>query len=154
MSLEVILIDKATGKILAVASTAWGKVLCVQSPGKEFGVFKSTALGAVATTKIAEPDGDGSVELTDLILTTEKKAAAIITIQYNDGTNTATVLTAYVADAPVNIGMNFAGNWQGWQGAWVEVDVAGAAALGSIALGYIKRLKADSLVYAEWNARR
>lgn len=154
MSIEVILIDTGSGDALAIAETSFGKILCVQAPGKIFGVFKSTTLGAVATTRIAEPAGDGSVELTDLILTTEKRASAIVTIQYNDGTRTVEVLTAYVADAPVNLALNFTGNWQGWQGAWVEVDVAGAAAKGSVALGYIKRDKSDSLAYDEWDARR
>ncbi len=147
--------DARTKAALAVADTAWGKILCVESPGKQFGVFKSTTLGAVDTTRIAEPEGDGSVELTDLILTTEKKAAAIITIRYvDDDSNTENILTAYPQDLPISIAIAVNGNWQGWQGAWIEVDVAGAAALGSVVLGYIKRLKKDSIKYVEWNARR
>lgn len=154
MATGFVLIDAATKKALAVASTAWGKVLCVQSPGKEFGTFNSTTLGALDTFVLAETMGDGGIELTDLLLTTEKKAAAVITVRFYDGTNAVNVLTAYPQDLPISIALNFAGNWAGWQNAHVEVVVTGAAALGSCAIGYIKRLKGDTLKYTDWIARR
>ncbi|KKL64623.1 hypothetical protein LCGC14_2163140 [marine sediment metagenome] len=57
-------------------------------------------------------------------------------------------------DAPISFGIAFTGNWQGWQNAYVEVVISGAGLDGSVAVGYIKRLKKDSLKYVEWNARR
>lgn len=154
--IPVVLRDAVSKIALAVASTAWGKVLCTQSPGKEFGTFKSTTLTGVVpiTFILAETDGDGGIELTDLLLTTEKKTASVVTIRFYDGTNAENILTAYPQDLPISIAMNFAGNWTGWQGAHVEVVVSGANTKGSVALGYIKRHKSDTLPYNDWNARR
>lgn len=129
-------------------------ILAVSSPQKEHGLFFSTTLGAVATTILATPTGEGYIELTDLIITTEKKTAAIVTIQFNDGTNQEIILTAYCADAPVNLAIGFSGGWSGWQGAYVEVDVAGAAALGSVAIGYLKHVETFAPTYTEWVERR
>ncbi|KKL64624.1 hypothetical protein LCGC14_2163150 [marine sediment metagenome] len=73
----LVLRDALTKAALAVASTAWGKVLCVQAPGKQFGVFKAQKFTGITTgTKMADPHGDGSVELTDLLISFEKKTSA------------------------------------------------------------------------------
>ena len=153
--IRLALADAVTKIALAVASTAWGKVLCVQAPGKEFGVFKAQKFTLITTgTKMAEPEGDGSVELTDLMVSFEKKTSAEVVIQFNDGVRTELVWFGDMQDAPISFGISFAGNWQGWQTAYVEVVIAGANLDGSVAIGYIKRLKKDSLVYNEWNERR
>lgn len=151
---KVILIDAKTKEVLGVADTAWGKILCVQAPGKQFGTFKSQKFTTTGTTKIAEPEGDGSIELTDLIVSFEKKTSAEVTIQFNDSTRTELLWFGDMQDAPISFGVGFAGNWQGWQSAWVEVVIAGAALDGSVGIGYIKRFKKDSLTYAKWDARR
>jgi hypothetical protein len=94
------------------------KILVISNPQKIHGLFKSVTLGAVATTRLATPKGNGYIELTDLIIATEKKAAAVLTVQFNDGTNQEVILTAYLADAPVQLAIAFAGGWSGWQGEW------------------------------------
>ncbi len=155
---KVILVDAKSGTALHTEAYRhegkMSRVLLITDRKAHYGVFKSTALGAVATTILGEPEGDGSVELTDLIVSAEKKTAGVITVQFNDGVNTEPVSTSYTADAPVNFAIGINGRWQGWQGAWIEVAVTGAAALGSVGVGFIKNLKADSLDYATWNARR
>ncbi len=151
----LVLRDALTKAALAVASTAWGKVLCVQAPGKQFGVFKAQKFTGITTgTKMADPHGDGSVELTDLMVSFEKKTSAEVTIRFNDGSNTELIWFGDMQDAPISFGIAFNGNWQGWQNAYVEVVISGAGLDGSVAIGYIKRLKKDSLKYVEWNARR
>ena len=153
--IRIALIDAITKKALTVANTAWGKVLCVQAPGKEFGVFRSQKFTLITTsTKIAQPAGDGSIELTDLVVSFEKKTNAEVTIQFNDGTNTELIWFGDMQDAPISFAVGFTGNWQGWQAAYVEVIIAGANLDGSVGIGYIKRLKRDSLKYSVWNARR
>jgi len=152
--IRLVLVDAVTKWALAVADTAWGKVLCVQAPGKVFGVFKTFKFTGTGTTKVAEPEGDGSVELTDLVVSFEKKTSAEVVIQFNDGTRTELVWFGDLQDAPISFGIGFTGNWQGWQSAWVEVDITGANLDGSVAIGYIKRLKRDSLTYPKWDARR
>ncbi len=152
---KVILIEAKTKEVLGVVDTAFGKILCVQAPGKAFGVFKSQKFTATtAGTSMAKPLGDGSVELTDLIISFEKKTGAEVTIQFNDDTRTELIWFGDLQDAPISFGMSFAGNWQGWQNARVEVVIAGANLDGSVGIGYIKRFKKDSLVYGEWDARR
>ncbi|KKM03133.1 hypothetical protein LCGC14_1777470 [marine sediment metagenome] len=153
--IRIALVDAVTKRILAVADTAWGKVLCVQAPGKQFGTFRSQKFTATTTgTTIAAPEGDGSIELTDLIISFEKKTSAEVTIQFNDGDNTELLWFADLQDAPIELAVGFTGNWQGWQTAYVEVVISGAALDGSIGIGFIKRLKKDSLKYTDWDARR
>ncbi len=152
--IRLVLADAKTLEALGVVDTAFGKILCVQAPGKAFGVFRTRKFTGTGTVKMAEPAGDGSVELTDLIVSFEKKTSAEVVIQFNDGTNTELIWFGDLQDAPISFGTGFTGNWQGWQSAWVEVDITGANLDGSVALGYIKRLKKDSLTYPKWDARR
>ncbi|KKM89231.1 hypothetical protein LCGC14_1250710 [marine sediment metagenome] len=130
------------------------KILVSSNPQKLHGLFKAVTLGAVDTTRLATPKGNGYIELTDLIITTEKKTASILSIWFYDGTNKETVIEAYLADSTVNIAIAFTGGWSGWQGAYVEVDMAGAAGKGSAAIGFIKHVETFAPTYTEWVERR
>ncbi len=130
------------------------KILVVSNPQKIHGLFKATTLGAVLTTRLATPAGNGYIELTDLIITTEKKTAAILSVWFFDGTNKETVIEAYLADSTVNIAIPFIGGWSGWQGAYVEVDMTGAAGKGSCAIGFLKHVETFAPTYTEWVERR
>ncbi len=103
---------------------------------------------------MATPEGNGYIELTDLIITTEKKTASILSVWFFDGTNKETVIEAYLADSTVNLAISFTGGWSGWQGAYVEVDMAGAAGKGSAAIGFIKHVETFAPTYTEWVERR
>ena len=129
-------------------------ILVTSNPQKIHGLFKAVTLGAVATTRLATPIGNGYIELTDLIITTEKKTAAILSVWFYDGTNKETVIEAYLADSTVNISIPLTGGWSGWQGAYVEVDMAGAAGKGSIAIGFLKHVETFAPTYTEWVERR
>ena len=130
------------------------RVLVTTTEQKDHGLFKAVTLGAVATTRLATPSGDGYIELTDLIITTEKKTASILSIWFYDGTNKETIIQAYLADSTVNLSIAFTGGWSGWRGAYVEVDMAGAAGKGSVALGYLKHTETFAPTYTEWIERR
>lgn len=130
------------------------KIIVVSSPQKIHGLFKAVTLGATVTTRLATPKGKGYIELTDLIITTEKRAAAILSIWFYDGTNKETIIQAYLADSTVNLAIGFVGGWSGWQGAYVEVDMAGAAGKGSTAIGFIKHVQTFAPTYTEWVERR
>ena len=130
------------------------KVLAVITPEKAHGVFKSTSFTVTGTTKIAEPKPGGALQLTDLIVSFEKKNAGVVLIQYNDGTRAAPILTSTLTDAPVNLAIAFQGNFKGWKDAWVEVVISGANSIGSVALGYLKHLEGDALPWSEWDAAR
>ena len=129
-------------------------ILVVNNPQKVHGRFKSVTHGATTTQRLATPDGNGHIELTDLIITTEKKSLSVLTVQFNDGTDVEVILTAYLADAPVGIAIAFQGGWTGWQKAYVEVDMTGAAALGSTAIGFIKHTETFAITYTAWLERR
>lgn len=129
-------------------------ILVLSNPQKIHGLFKGVTLGAIATTRLATPAGNGYIELTDLIITTEKKTSAILTVWFFDGTNKETIIQAYLADSTVNLAIAFTGGWSGWQGAYVEVDMAGAAGKGSTAIGFLKHVETFAPTYTEWVERR
>ena len=129
-------------------------IIVVSSPQKIHGLFKAVTLGATVTTRLATPKGKGYIELTDLIITTEKKTGAILSVWFYDGTNKETIIQAYLADSTVNLAIAFVGGWSGWQGAYVEVDMAGAAGKGSAAIGFIKHVQTFAPTYTEWVERR
>jgi len=128
-------------------------ILVISNPQKIHGLFKAVTLGATTTTRLATPAGNGYIELTDLIITTEKKTASILSVWFFDGTNKETVIESYLADSTVNIAIAFTGGWSGWQGAYVEVDMAGAAGKGSTAIGFIKHVETFAPTYTEWLER-
>ena len=147
------LIDLDTGKALDTMDTARGDiVLGVSTGGAVHGVFKTATRSTAGTTVIAIPDGNGSIVLTDLIATGEKKAGTLI-IQFADGTNTVIVATFYLTDAPLAVAIPFAGRWQGWQGARLEM-VTSIVANVTVTLGYYKVDKPGSLSYDDWSAIR
>ena len=131
------------------------KIIVVSNPQKIHGLFKAITFGAAtSTTTLATPAGNGYIELTDLIITTEKRASAILSVWFYDGTNKETIIQAYLADSTVNLAIAFVGGWAGWQGAYVEVDMAGAAGKGSTAIGFIKHVETFAPTYTEWVERR
>lgn len=158
MAIPAYLVDVATGKALHSESYMHEgeeeHVLLITTIPEHYGVFKSQKFTATGTIKIAEPEGNGSIRLSDLMVSFEKKTLAEVTIQFNDGANTELVWFGDMQDAPISFGISFTGKWQGWRSAWVEVVVAGAALDGSVGIGYIKHNKGDSLPYNEWNSRR
>lgn len=151
-------IVSADGKLLHTFKQEFGGVvhdiLVVSNPQKIHGLFKSVTHGAVNLQRLATPTAKGYIELTDLIITTEKKTAAILTVQFNDGSNQEVIVTAYLADSTVNIAISFTGGWSGWQGAYVEVDMSGAGGKGSTAIGFIKHVETFAPTYTEWVERR
>jgi hypothetical protein len=158
MATPVILVDAKTGRALETKDFgAFGTLLIVGDPLRVNGVFKTTKFtvaGGVGSTTIAMPVGYGSIVLSDLVISFEKKATAEVTIQFNDGTNTEPIWFMDMGDAPISFASNFAGRWWGWRGAYLEVVVANVGLDGSVGVGYAKLDKANSLTYDDWNAGR
>ena len=159
MAVPMYLVDAKTLKAIETRDYGqFGTLIVTGDPLRLEGVFKTTKIlasgGATQTIRVASPPGDGSIILSDLIVSFEKKTSSEITLQFNDGTNTELVWFGDLQDAPIFFGIPFQGSWQGWQSAYLEIVVAGAGADGSIAVGYTKVLKENSLCYVDWNARR
>jgi len=128
------------------------KELAVITDAMVYGVFKSISMSQGGTTTMCSPTGDGSVVLTDLMLTGDKKAGSL-TLQFNDGTNTEIIGVFPLTDAPLAFSISFNGRWQGWKSAWLE---AISSAVGNItaSVGYYKVGREQSLNYNDWNKRR
>lgn len=159
MSLPVVLVDARTGKALETKELGgFGILLLTADPLRVNGVFKTTKFVAATSptysTIVATPAGDGSIVLSDMVISFEKKTGAEVTIQFNDGTNTELIWFGDMQDAPINLAIAFAGKWQGWQCAYLEAVVAGAGLDGSVGIGYAKLDKSNSLTYSDWNKRR
>jgi len=157
--LKLVLMDSATGKALKTMDYGpeVGTFLSTISPPQMYGTFKCTKIASgdgTGSYTVVTPIGNGSITLTDLIVSFEKKTSAEVTLQFNDGTYTEIVWFGDMQDAPLNLAIGFVGKWQGWQSAYLEIVVAGAGLDGSIAVGYTKISHKQSLPYTEWNSLR
>ena len=158
MAVKAILIDSGTGIELHnegyYQEGEEGRVLLIQTIPKEYGYFKTYAYMVQGTFEQVSPKGSGSLELTDMIVTFEKKNTAIVTINFHDGTNTAQLFQAPLTDSNVNMSCNFVGRWKGWASAHIDVIISGADAIGTVSIGYMRHNEKHSLAYSDWNSRR
>jgi hypothetical protein len=157
MPAKTVLIDSATGQALHTEEYEHegksGRTLLITDMKSHYGVFTSASFTTATTTQIITPRGNGSVEITDLIVSFEKKNATVITISFHDGTNTVTIFKGTVTDAPINLAIPLAGKWQGWESAHIDITTS-ADCVGCISIGYLHKLNMESLSYNEWLARR
>ncbi len=117
------------------------------------GVFKTTTHTVAGTSTVAEPLPKSSLLLTDLVLTTDKVALSTVTISFTDGVNTINILTANTSDAPVNLSIPFAGRWQGWKDAKIELTTVNNVT-ATVACGYMKIEEKYTLAFDDWDSRR
>lgn len=145
----------------ALASRVWWKdnsppdlldeVLLTADPRSTYGYFTSVNRTSAGTSIVTSPASDGSMMITDLIISSDRKNSASVTVQFTDGIETVTIFSSDVTDAPANIALSMAGRWQGWRNARVEVVTVGTVN-ATVALGYTK--VPFGLIYAEWDANR
>ena len=156
--IKAVLTDKGSG--ISLHSEEYymeegvGRVLLVTNIQKQYGFFKTAAYTVQGTVEQVTPRGGESIELTDIIVTFEKKNLGVVTVNFHDGTNTAPILQSTLTDGPVNMSCNFIGRWQGWSDAHIDVIIGGADSKGTVAIGYVKHPKVDSVLYSEWTSRR
>ena len=146
--------DPASGIKSNVAPTSWGNALCVTNFETLNARFKSATHSTATTTIISQPSSGGSISLTDLIVTAERRAAGgSLTLRFTDGTNTINIAVASVTDAPVAFALGFSGKWQGWLNARLEM-VTDQAFPVTVSVGYLKVAPQHTLLYAAWDAQR
>jgi hypothetical protein len=116
------------------------------------GTFAGT-LTTLGTQTIVEARGQGGLVLTDLIISIEKKNLSTVTIFFDDGTNTETIMLITLTDAPVNMAIPLNGRWLAWQGADLKITTS-LAATGYIAVGFYRTGEFTTLPYDEWIERR
>lgn len=128
-------------------------VIVTTTYGAHRGNFVAETRSSAGTTAVIDASGNDGIVLTDLILTTDKVQSATVTVNITDGVNTVAVVATDVSDAPCNIAIAFAGHWQTWQGARVDLVTVNAVTT-TLALGYFRILEDTTLSYAAWNALR
>lgn len=156
--LKVALTDEKTGASFHTEEYQMegfkNRVLLTETIAGHYGVFKTSLFTVAGTTELITPKDQKSIQITDLIVTFEKKNTATVTINFHDGTNIAPLFKATLTDAPVNMSSNFRGKIRGWNTAHVDVIIAGADAVGTVAVGYIIHQPETGMTYAEWAAKR
>ena len=153
---KALLVDSVTKIAAKFFNTAFGMLLGTTSYQKQHGVFTEASwTGTQVAAILVQPDGDGSIELTDLIVQAPRKNTGTILIQFIDAdSNVAKILDTSVSGDAVSVAIPFSGRWQGWQGARIEFTIGTASDGGSISVGYVKHQKKDSLSFSDWDARR
>ena len=149
------LIDLVTGKAIQT-EPYWRdgeerRLLITSNRPQQYGVFKSATVTNTTITLVS-PLTDGAISLTDLIISSEKQTGGVVTVQFFDGTNTVLIASAE-ADSPIGFASNFAGRWDGWKDAYIQVDVS-AAFNATVSIGYFKLQPEETLGFAAWDALR
>lgn len=127
------------------------KLLLITEPYRSHGVFKTLVFTGAGTTALVTPNDNGSLILTDLIITGDKVNNGSIEVKFINGTHEDTLIKPVVTDAPVALNIPFSGRFQGWKDARIDVVITGAVS-GSVVIGYIKAPR--GLPYNEWDALR
>jgi len=154
MSLDAIIIDPATQKPIEVMDTAWGKMPLFTGVRRSYGHFKSVTHTTNETKTLTTPIGNGSLRLSDLIISGEKITGGIITVRFYDGTNAVNIVAADCNDAPCNMAISFNGRWQGWKAAYIQTITSVNNQDANISLGYMLVPEEWSLDYDAWDAER
>lgn len=117
------------------------------------GTFKAVNRTTAGTTIITSPDLDAGIVLTDLIVTTDKTANSDVIIQFTDDAQTIVIAKFDSVNQSINFSISFAGHWQGWQNARLEVITTGTVD-ATVSIGYFKQPTGDTDVFAVWDAKR
>ena len=150
--IKVILLDTATGKALNTIEDIFGRpTLAVTDIYVNKTRFKSQYRNTPGTTTITSPKTDGAIILTDMIITTDRVPNTRISIFFDDGTRTVTIVDGVPIDAPINLAMPFRGGWTGWKNATLKMTTGGNLK-ANVAVGYI--IVPKGIEYEEWNKLR
>lgn len=137
----------------AKAATGQEEVLIVEDYVTAFSTFKTVQPTTVSTTRIATPKASGTVAVTDILLSIRKKTNAIVTLQFNDGTNQEILYSADVTNEALYLTHTVKGRMQGWKDAYLELIISGANVDTNCTIVYLK-LPLSTLDYTDWDALR
>ncbi|MCP4262809.1 MAG: hypothetical protein GY774_35670 [Planctomycetes bacterium] len=128
-------------------------VLVTTTHGARHGSFVAATRTEAGTTTVISAESNDAIVLTDLVLTTDKVNGATATVIITDGANSVNLIAADLTDAPCNIAISFAGHWQSWRAAYVNLVTVGAVT-ATLALGYFRIPWTSAMAYGEWDAHR
>lgn len=156
MSIKVFLASPESNQVLDYEPGFAGKcTLVAESLTRLNAKWQSGINSAAETINIVSPDTNGSIFITDILLTSSKKVAnSTIILQFYDGINTEAIMEIEGETAPVEFSHAFAGGLSGWKGAILQVITDQAAMYVVTLVGYIKVSEDLTKTYNEWNAER
>jgi hypothetical protein len=126
-------------------------LLVVTNPYSAHGAFKSATRTTAGTTTLVTPNANGSLLITDILISGEKQTSSSAEVRLTDGTNSATVFLASQVDAPPSFAHAFQGRLQGWRDARIDFITSGA---GDATLLVCYTKVPEGLLFAEWDALR
>lgn len=126
-------------------------ILVTASPASVHGTFKSVTRTTAGTTIVTSPNANGSLLITDILISGEKQTGSSTIVRFNDGTQNIVVFNASQVDAPPSIAHSFHGRLQGWRDAYIEMETTGAGD-ATVLICYTK--VPEGIPYAEWDALR
>ena len=126
-------------------------VLIVTNPAAVHGTFKSATRTTAGTTTLVTPNANGSLLITDILISGEKQTGSSAEVRFTDGTNVETVFLASQVDAPPSFAHSFHGRLQGWRDARIDFITSGA---GDATLLVCYTKVPEGLLFAEWDALR
>lgn len=156
MAIKVFLSNPQSNQALDCGPGFTGKcTLIAESLARLDAKWRSGINNAAETIDVVTPDTNGSIFITDILLTSSKKVAnSTIILQFYDGTNTEAIMEIEGESAPVEFSHAFAGGLSGWKGAILQVITDQAAMYVVTLVGYIKVSEDLTKNYSEWNADR
>jgi len=157
--IKIAQIDPKTGRAIHIedfwslrhANIGDQSVLVAASPQSVHGTFKSATRATAGTTTITTPTANGSLLITDILISGEKANAATTEVRFTDGTNTVTLFLTQQVDFAANLGVAFQGRVQGWRDARIDMITAGTQDV-TVLVCYTK--VPEGLPFAEWDALR
>ena len=127
------------------------RMLVVTDPSSAYSTFRAVSgTGAGVVSVVAPPPG-GSLIVSDLLISGDRRTNGSVTLRFTDGTNTINIFKAITTDAPVAISIPFEGRVQGWRNARLEIDVINNVEY-SVMATFIKIR--EGLPFAEWDKLR
>lgn len=143
-------------KVLTQVKTSLGYALHTISYKQALGLWKCVTWSSetVVKTTLIAPKPDESIEITDLLIVTDKTQNAVVTLAFEDGTNTETLIVGNTTNAPLQLAHAVGGRFQAWRNAILKYTVAGGSSTGTIIIGYVRHSSAQSEDYSVWNSRR
>lgn len=159
MSLKTALIDSDDGTAIEVGKSfdishrtqENERALMTTDPVWRHSTFKSIEFAGPLIATLVLPNDDGSLILSDLVVTGDKVNNGSIEVQFTDGVDEAIIIKPVTTDAPVVVSINFNGQVRGWKDARIDVIVTGVV-IGSVLATYVK--VPGGLPFAEWDELR
>ena len=128
-------------------------ILVHTTHANRYGHFAAGTRTGAGTTTIIAARGNDAIVLTDLIMTCDRVNGATATVNVTGGGNTVAIISADVTDSAVSLAIAFAGRWETWRAAQVDLVTVGAVT-ATVSLGYYRIPWNYARSYSKWNAER